>query len=151
MLEARLRPRSPGAFSRYRAAMSAAHEHVVVQVTCGSSDEAARVAREAVERRLAASAQVGPLRTWYRWKGRVHEADEHLVSLFTRRDRFEALARFVHEHHGYALPQVVAIPLVEGTPAFLRWIDEGCGVPAPDVTGGEGGEPRPTDATEGAG
>lgn len=118
--------------------MSGAPEHVVVQVTCGSAEEASRIAREAVERCLAASAQVGPLHTWYRWKGRVREADEHLVSLFTRRERFEALARFVAEHHGYELPQVVAIPLAEGTPAFLRWIDEGC-------------EPLSSDANEGAG
>jgi len=133
----RLRPRSHDAFSRYRAAMSGAPDHVVVQVTTASPQEASRIAHGAVERRLAASAQVGPLHTWYRWKGRVCEADEHLVSLFTRRERFDALARFVNEHHGYELPQVVAIPLTEGTPAFLRWIDEGCTPVTSDAPEGE--------------
>lgn len=104
-------------------------QHVVVQVTTGSRDEAERIARTLVERRLAASGQVGPLRTWYRWQGRVHEVDEHLVSLFTRRDRFDAVAQAVRELHGYELPQIVAVPLVEGTAEFLRWIDESCGEP----------------------
>ncbi|MCA9706249.1 MAG: divalent-cation tolerance protein CutA [Myxococcales bacterium] len=106
--------------------MSATHEHVVVQVTCASRTEAEDLARLAVESRLAASAQVGPLRTWYRWKGEVCEAEEFLVSLFSRRQRFEALAELVREHHGYELPQVVALPLSDGTPEFLRWIDDNC-------------------------
>lgn len=104
-------------------------QHVVVHVTTGTREEAERIARALVERRLAASGQVGPLRTWYRWQGRVHEAEEHRVSLFTRRDRFDAVARAVRELHGYALPQIVAVPLVEGTPEFLRWIDESCAEP----------------------
>jgi periplasmic divalent cation tolerance protein len=121
--------------TRYRAGMSPpapAPTHVVVQVTTGSRDEAERIARTLVERRLAASGQVGPLRTWYRWQGRVHEAEEHRVSLFTRRDRFEAVACAVRELHGYALPQIVAVPLVDGTPEFLRWIDESCAALGPD-------------------
>ena len=104
-------------------------QHVVVQVTTASRDEAERIARALVERRLAASGQVAPLRTWYRWQGCVHEADEHIVSLFTRRDRFAAVAQAVRELHGYELPQIVAVPLVEGTPEFLAWIDESCAEP----------------------
>jgi periplasmic divalent cation tolerance protein len=101
-------------------------QHVVVQVTTGNREEAERIARTLVEQRLAASGQVAPLHTWYRWQGRVQEADEHLVSLFTRRDRFDAVARAVRALHGYELPQIVAVPLVAGTPELLRWIDECC-------------------------
>lgn len=105
--------------------MSAA-AHVVVEVTTESREQAEAIARTLVERRLAASGQVTPLRTWYRWQGRVHEAEEHRVSLLTRSDRFEAVARAVRELHSYALPQIVAVPLVQGTAEFLRWIDESC-------------------------
>jgi periplasmic divalent cation tolerance protein len=111
------------------ASIAESAQHVVVQVTTGSREEAERIARTLVERRLAASGQVGPLRTWYRWQGTVHEAEEHLVSLFTRRDRFDAVARAVRELHGYELPQIVAVPLAAGTPEFLRWIDESCTEP----------------------
>lgn len=100
--------------------------YIVVQITTGSREQAEHIARTLVEQRLAGSGQVGALRTWYRWEGRVHEADEHQVSLFTRRDCFGAVARAVQQLHAYALPQIVALPLVEGTPEFLRWIDESC-------------------------
>lgn len=98
--------------------------HVVVEVTTATREEAEGLARRAVEQRLAGSGQVGALRTWYRWKGQVCEADEYRVSLFTRRDRFESLAALVRAHHGYELPQIVAVPLCDGTPEFLRWIDQ---------------------------
>lgn len=104
-------------------------QHVVVQVTTGTREQAERIARALVEQRLASSGQVSALRTWYRWEDRVHEAEEHLVSLFTRRDHFDAVARAVKGLHEYALPQVVAVPLVEGTPEFLGWIDESCESP----------------------
>ncbi|MEM7158452.1 MAG: divalent-cation tolerance protein CutA [Myxococcota bacterium] len=105
--------------------MSVRTEHVVVQVTAGSRSEAERIAAAAVEQRLAASAQVSALRTWYRWKGAVHEADEHRVDLFTRAARFDALAELVKGMHSYELPQVVAVPLRDGTPEFLAWIEDG--------------------------
>lgn len=100
--------------------------YIIIQVTTGSRELAERIARVLVEQRLVASGQVGALRTWYRWEGRVHDADEHRVSLFTRRDHFEAVARVVQQLHDYVLPQIVAVPLVEGTPELLRWIDESC-------------------------
>jgi periplasmic divalent cation tolerance protein len=109
--------------------MSAKTEHVVVQVTCGTQQQAEQLARLAVEQRLAASGQVGALRTWYRWQGEVCEAPEHVVSLFTRLDRFDALRDMVREHHAYALPQIVALPLCAGTPEFLGWIDDSCQPP----------------------
>jgi periplasmic divalent cation tolerance protein len=121
--------RAPAVRAIVRAMSSSVAEspaHVVVQVTTARREEAERIARGLVEQRLAASGQVSPLRTWYRWQGQVHEADEHLVTLFTRRDRFDAIAAAVRAQHAYALPQIVALPLVHATPEFLRWIDEGC-------------------------
>ena len=105
--------------------MSERSEHVVVQVTTGTRAEAERIASAAVEQRLAASAQVSALRTWYRWKGAVHEADEHRVDLFTVAARFEMLAQLVTGLHSYELPQIVSVPLRQGTPEFLRWIEDG--------------------------
>ncbi|MCX4247423.1 divalent-cation tolerance protein CutA [Paraliomyxa miuraensis] len=101
-------------------------EHVVVKVTTGSRQEAETIAQTLVEKRLAASGQVAALRTWYRWQGGVEESEEWQVSLFTRHDRFDAVAKAVRELHAYELPQVVAVPLVAGTEEFLRWIDECC-------------------------
>ncbi len=107
--------------------MSTGPAHIVVQVTTSTRQEAERIASIAVERELAGSGQVSALRTWYRWQGRLREADEHQVSLFTRRERFPELAALVRQLHSYELPQIVAVPIVEGSPEFLRWIDETSG------------------------
>ncbi len=114
--------------------MSAPAEPIVVQITASSRDEAEGIARALVERRLAGSAQVSPLRTVYRWQGRIREEDEVLVRAFTRDDRFGAIAELVGELHSYELPQVVALPIAAGTPGFLRWIEE-CADPRDGMDG----------------
>lgn len=102
----------------------ASDTYVMVQVTAASADEAERIARAVVDGGLAGSAQIAPVRTRYRWEGGVHEADEHLITMYTRRDRFDALARCVRAQHSYEVPQIVALPIVDGAPSFLRWIDD---------------------------
>ncbi|ACY15728.1 divalent-cation tolerance protein CutA [Haliangium ochraceum] len=103
---------------------AAGDEHITVEVSAASREQAETIARAAVHQRLAASAQIAPVRTVYRWRGAVHETDEHVVRLFTRRARFAELAACVRQHHSYELPQVVAVPIVQAEDAFRRWIDE---------------------------
>jgi periplasmic divalent cation tolerance protein len=98
--------------------------YVMVQVTTAAPEEAERIARAAVDGGLAASAQIAPVRTRYRWQGASHEADEQLITMYTRLDRFNALADCVRAHHSYEVPQIVAVPIFEAAASFLRWIDE---------------------------
>jgi periplasmic divalent cation tolerance protein len=102
----------------------ASSSYVMVQVTTASPEEAERIARAAVDGGLAASAQIAPVRTRYRWQGASHEADEQLITMYTRLDRFEALAESVRSHHSYEVPQIVALPVFDAAASFLRWIDE---------------------------
>lgn len=102
----------------------AAGDYLTVQVTVAGRQQAERLARTAVERRLAASAQLSEVRSIYRWKGDVHERDEQLVTFYLRAARYEALAACVRELHEYEVPQIVAFPLVAGWPPFLEWIEE---------------------------
>ena len=99
-------------------------QHVVILVTTSDRDEAERIAEAAVTQKLAGSAQISALDTWYRWEGSVRQAAEHEVRLFTRAACFDAVAALVRTLHGYDVPQVIALPIVRGTPDFLRWIDE---------------------------
>ena len=97
--------------------------HVEIQVTCGSSGEADRIADALVERRLAACVQQLPIRSTYRWDGAVQHDDEILLLVKTRADRFEAVATLVAELHSYDVPAVTAVPIVAGGDDFLEWID----------------------------
>lgn len=95
-----------------------------VHLTCGNRDEARRVARLLVERRLAACVQLLPVESVYRWRGAVTEEPELLLVAKTRADRFDALAAAVREAHSYAVPQLTLLAIAAGTPDYLRWIDE---------------------------
>ncbi len=101
-------------------------DKILVFVTCGSAREARTIARRMVERRLAACGNVveAPVRSIYRWKGRVESAREFLLILKSTRMRFAALQREIRKLHSYDLPEIIALRVTAGSPAYLRWISE---------------------------
>lgn len=81
-----------------------------------------------VQERLAACAQVvGPVSSTYRWQGRVERSEEWYCHLKTTRARLPAIERRVRELHPYELPELVAVPLVDGDQQYLQWIEESVG------------------------
>ena len=95
----------------------------LVLVTAPDPAVAEGLARSLVEERLAACVNVVPgLRSVYRWQGRVEAADELLLLVKTRADRAAALAARVRELHPYELPEVVELPVLGGSPAYLDWL-----------------------------
>ena len=101
-------------------------DRIVVLVACGSRKEARKIARTLVEKRLAACVnEMGaPLRSVYRWKGKVETAEEFLLVIKTTQKRFPALREAVRELHSYEVPEIIALPIVEGSRAYLDWIAE---------------------------
>jgi periplasmic divalent cation tolerance protein len=101
------------------------HEFVVVYVTAGSADEADRLARSLVEERLAACVnRIKSIQSVYRWQGKVQQSEEELLIIKTSRDRFAALEKRVRELHSYSVPEVIALPIIEGSSGYLRWLEE---------------------------
>ncbi len=96
---------------------------VEIQITCGSGEEAERIAEALVERRLAACVQQVPIRSTYRWRGVVERDDEFLLLVKTSERRVDDVTTAVLELHSYDLPAVTAVPLAGGSPAYLDWID----------------------------
>lgn len=99
-------------------------DKVVVLVTCGSAKEAGKIGRALVEAGLAACANVfeRPVRSIYRWKGRVESAREFLILLKTARRHFAALEREVGRLHSYEVPEIIALPIERGSHDYLKWI-----------------------------
>jgi len=98
---------------------------IVVFVTCGSEEEALKIARALVEERLAACANmVSPLRSIYRWEGKIWDEKEWLLVIKTQQSRFKDLAKRVKALHSYSVPEIIALPITEGSPAYLNWIEE---------------------------
>ena len=98
-------------------------DHVIVLTTLPGADEARAFVRQMVETRVAACGTILPTgSSVYWWDGSVEEATEVQVILKTRRDRFAALAAAVRQHHPYDVPELLALPVVDGLPAYLEWV-----------------------------
>ncbi len=98
----------------------------VVLVTCGSAGEAGQIARALVEQRLAACVNLveTPVRSIYRWQGKIETASEYLLLIKTSREKLAALRELVERLHSYDVPEVIAVPIVDGSPEYLRWLEE---------------------------
>jgi periplasmic divalent cation tolerance protein len=100
-------------------------EFCEVVVTAGDAGWLAGFTRTLVEERLAACGHVtGEIRSVYRWDGAIHDEPEARVALHTRRSLVPAIVVRAGQLHPYDVPCVIALPLVGGNPAYLRWIGE---------------------------
>jgi len=100
-------------------------ESLVVFVTCGSEDEALKIARALVEGKTAACVNiVSPLRSIYRWEGKIWDEKEWLLIIKTRRKKFKEIEGKVRSLHSYSVPEVIGLPIVEGFAPYLQWLEE---------------------------
>ena len=105
--------------------MRSMSEAIVVLITCGSEEEAAKIANSLVEERLAACVNIiSPVRSIYRWEGKIWDEKEWLLMIKTQKKRFEDLEKKVKSLHSYSVPEIVALPIVEGSASYLKWLEE---------------------------
>lgn len=106
----------------------------VVLTTCPDAATAEGIARALVEERLAACGNVVPgVTSIYRWQGRIETAGECLLILKTAAGRLAGLSARLTELHPYDVPEVLALPVEAGAPAYLRWVLEETADPPPAV------------------
>ena len=99
--------------------------YIVVQVAVENEEQAARIAMAVVEKKLAACAQIFPIKSTYEWKNNIVQDSEWLIFMKTRKEVFDELQAYVKELHSYEVPEILAIPVVAGSSSYLSWID-GC-------------------------
>lgn len=96
----------------------------IVLTTCPDAETAGRIARALVEERLAACVNIlPPMRSVYRWKGQVEEANEQLLVIKSVTAQFTALRDRLRALHPYELPEIVAVPILDGLPEYLAWLN----------------------------
>lgn len=96
---------------------------IVVLVTTASEEEAASIARELVNQRLVACANIIPrIRSLFRWEGQVAEEQEVLMILKSHARLFNELSSKIKELHSYSVPEIIALPITEGLPEYLQWV-----------------------------
>jgi periplasmic divalent cation tolerance protein len=98
---------------------------MVVLVTCGSEEEAEKIANSLIEERLAACVNIiSPVRSIYRWEGKIWDEKEWMLIIKTRKKRFEDLEKKVKSLHSYSVPEIIVLPIVKGSASYLKWLEE---------------------------
>lgn len=101
------------------------HKEIVVYITAPNEDEAARIAKALLETRLAGCVNIiRNIRSIYRWQGRIEDEPEVLMVVKTQKSLFEELSKKVRELHSYSVPEIIALPIVEGPQDYIRWLKE---------------------------
>ena len=104
--------------------MRTAPPYMQVTVTTKNASEAERIARRLLETQLAASVQISPCRSLYRWRGEIWDKEELRLNIKTRRDLLPELAAEVRSLHSYEVPEILALPILGATPSYQDWLAE---------------------------
>ena len=100
-------------------------EYLLVQTSCPDNDSAIKLARRIIENKVAACVNVLPeVTSIYEWKGEVKQDSEILLLIKTSKSRYLDLQAIICDLHPYELPEVIAVPISEGLPDFLSWIND---------------------------
>jgi periplasmic divalent cation tolerance protein len=101
------------------------YEAIVVMVTCADSAEAQKIANAVVEERLVACATIaGNVRSFFHWQGALVRETETLLLMKTRPQCFDELSKRVKQLHSYQVPEIIALPVVAGSPEYIAWLRE---------------------------
>ncbi|MCW8889445.1 MAG: divalent-cation tolerance protein CutA [Sedimenticola sp.] len=100
-------------------------DKLLIYCTCPDRESADRIAGHLVSERLAACVNItAPIVSVYTWQGKLETTDEYLLLIKTSRSRYTALEQALLSVHPYELPEIIAVPIEQGLPAYLHWIDE---------------------------
>jgi periplasmic divalent cation tolerance protein len=100
-------------------------EPVQVVTTTAERADAERIASALVERRLAACVQIGgPIHSYYRWQGAVEHGEEWVCTIKTTGQAYEHVEQAIRELHPYDEPEILALPIVNGSKGYLQWVTD---------------------------
>ena len=98
--------------------------YIIVIVTTASKQEAENIAQQLLKQRLIACANItGPVSSLFHWSGKPEKAEEYLIFMKSRKDLFDKLAETVKALHSYEVPEILALPVVDGSKEYLAWLD----------------------------
>jgi periplasmic divalent cation tolerance protein len=99
-------------------------ESLLVVTNLPDRESAEKLAGLLIERRLAACVNIlAPCSSVYRWKGEIQHDEEHPLLIKTVEDRYAELEASIRANHPYELPEIIAVPVIRGLPAYLQWVE----------------------------
>ncbi len=100
---------------------------LLVMCSCPDATTAHALADSLIDARLAACVNISaPSRSVYRWQGQTETAEEILLNIKTLAGRYPELEQHIRQRHPYQVPEIIALPVTEGLPDYLKWVEEQC-------------------------
>jgi periplasmic divalent cation tolerance protein len=100
--------------------------YLIAIMTASNREEAVKIVRTLLEERLIACANImDAVSSFFWWKGKIEEEKEVLVIMKSHENLFKKLSKRVTELHSYDVPEILALPIVDGSPSYLDWL-KGC-------------------------
>jgi periplasmic divalent cation tolerance protein len=101
--------------------------YIIVLITAKDKNEAERISRGLLEAKLIACANImGGVRSLYWWQGKIDSSKEVLLVLKTKKALFKKIMSKVKSLHSYQTPEIIALPIINGSQDYLAWIDSSC-------------------------
>jgi len=102
--------------------------YVIVMMTASSKEEAARIVRALLEEKLIACANIlDSVTSFFWWQNKIDQENEALVLMKSKQSLFKKISKRVKELHSYDVPEVLAVPVVDGSSDYLGWLEESLG------------------------
>lgn len=98
------------------------HEFAIVQTTTDTAQEADQLASGAIEQQIAGCVQISHITSYYRWHGQAQHDPEFLLTFKTTAAAVETVKDYLATHHSYEEPEIIVIPIVDGSQGYLQWI-----------------------------
>jgi periplasmic divalent cation tolerance protein len=99
-------------------------DKIVILSTCSTAEEGEQLARLLLDARLAACVSIIPrMRSLYHWKDAIESSEECLLLIKSSRDLFQSVRARLEAAHSYEVPELLAIPVVEGSANYMNWLD----------------------------
>ena len=100
------------------------NKHYVIFISAGSKEEAEKISQGLVEDKLAfCVSSIPKMQSTYYWEDKIHVDEEFLLIVKTRADHYGSIERWVKKNHSYEVPEIIALPIQQGLPAYLSGID----------------------------
>ena len=101
---------------------STARFFIFLYVTCGSEQEAKKIARHLLEKKLIACANIFPIKSMYWWRGKIENGSEFVAILKTKEEKYAVVKREIEKIHSYAVPCIIRIN-VEPNSDYAAWLE----------------------------
>ncbi|MDP8233239.1 MAG: divalent-cation tolerance protein CutA [Candidatus Saelkia tenebricola] len=99
-------------------------EYIQIITSTDSKENAEKIAEDLIQEKLAACTQVlGPVKSSYWWEGNVENANEWICIIKSKKALYNKIEKAIKKIHPYQMPEIMALPVVEGNSDYLKWLD----------------------------